>query len=225
MPTPSEISVETKGSSEIIQNDKSSIESHLEAQDMQQKKKQLNQSPRRKNNTNRPFNMQSNRRHSGGFHKKNNDNNVNNKQPVYKQLNQQQQQQQQHKTQQNLNPMSNNQHQDSNKKSQKTGYRTIFKNHNGNMHFDLIADNNTVTTNLDNDYLNRQQSPGDSNDVPRKYSKSFLNEVGYKLTSSKQMDEQTALRMALGDNSRYFGHFFSGQLLHGNQMILQVCVT
>lgn len=228
MPTPSEILVETKGSSEVIQNDKSSIDTHLEAhQDMQQKKKQLNQSPRRKNSTNRSFTMQSNRhhRHSNGFQKKNNEQN-------YKQSNQPiQQQQPERKTPQNLNSLSNNQHQDSNKKSsQKSGYR-MYKNHNGNMHYDVLADNTTAPppSNFDNnnDYLNRQQqhSPGDSNDVPRKYSKNFLNEVGYHLTTSKHMDEQTTLRMALGDNSRIFGHYFSGQFIHGNPMILQVCLT
>jgi hypothetical protein len=220
MPTPSEISVETKGSSEIIQNEKNSVDSHLDAQDMQQKKKQLNQSPRRKNSTNRStMNMQSNRRNSG-FHKKNHDNT--NKQSVYKQSNQQ-------KTH-NLNPLSNNQQQQDNnpKKSQKAAYRTIsYKNHhNGNVHYDLLtADSTSAPTSLENEYLTRQQihSPGDSHDVPRKYSKNFLHEVGYKLTSPKQMDEQLALRMALGDNSAYFGHYFTGQLFHGNQMMLQVC--
>lgn len=221
MPTPSEISVETKANTDI-QNETNSVDTNLEAQDMQQKKKQLNQSPRRKNNSNRSLNMQPNRRNQGYHSKKNT--NDNNKQSVYKQSNQQ-------KQSNNLNPMSNGQQQsqDSSKKSSQRAYRTpsmYNKNHNGNVHYDLHADTTSAPPSLDNDFLIQQQihSPGD-HDVPRKYSKNFLHEVGYKLTSPKQVEEM-AMRMALGDNSAYFGHYFARQL-YGTQtqMMIQVSDT
>lgn len=229
MPTTSEVSVgvETK---EIlaIQDENIKVDSNLlESQDLQQhqKKKNFNQSPRRKNSTTTRSmnnNVATNNRRNQGFQRRNNNNNNNNetsnKQQQSSMYNKQSNQQQ--KVNMNMNGLSNNQ-QDSSKKQQKSYHRTMFKSHNGNYQYELQTDSTSAPPSLDNEYLTRQQinnSPGDKHDVPRKYSKNFLNDIGYKLTSPKQMDEMS-LRLALGDNSQYFNHFVSGQFF-GNQMMI-----
>lgn len=70
--------------------------------------------------------------------------------------------------------------------------------------------------------------------MSRKYSMDFLHQVGYKLTgvagippaqhspkTPKHLDDANliALKMALGDNSGYYTHFYAGSM-YGNQMIM-----
>lgn len=231
MPTTSELSIgiDTKDIL-AVQNENIKIDSNLlENQELQnQKKKLYNQSPRRKNsnNNNRSVmnnnNVAPNSRRNQGFQKRHNINNNNNNNETNKQSMYKQQSNQQQKLNMNANGLPPTQQQESSKKSQKSYHRSAYKTHNGNYHYELHTDSTSAPPSLaDNDYLSRQQmnSPGDSQDVPRKYSKNFLHTIAYKMNSPLKEAEELSLRMALGDNSQYFNHFVAGQFV-GNQLML-----
>lgn len=164
-----------------------------------------NASPRRKFVNRSASASQNGNRHNrnnSGNNKRPNDTNINNKQQMGNFKPQQQQQQQQ-------------QHHNDYKKPQQQKYRSITKN------------GNSAPPSLDNEPIDKIDN------VPRKYSMDFLQQVGYKMSNvsmqqttklPKNIDEANlmALKMALGDNSGYYTHFYSGSMYgHGNQMIIQ----
>lgn len=79
------------------------------------------------------------------------------------------------------------------------------------------------------------KNAADIDSATRKYSMDFLHKVGYKMSNfagvalpqhspknQKQVDDANlmALKIALGDNSGYYNHFYSGAM-YGNQLLLQ----
>lgn len=112
-------------------------------------------------------------------------------------------------------------HGDYNNKKPQQKYRSITKN--GNYQYETST---SAPPSLDNEPIDK------TDNAPRKYSMEFLQQVGYKMSSvslqspktPKNADEANlmALNMALGDNSGYYTHFFSGSMYApSNQMILQ----
>lgn len=75
-------------------------------------------------------------------------------------------------------------------------------------------------------------SSAENEQMHRKYSMDFLHQVGYKMNatgmnltaqnSPKQTDDPNLLaqKMALGDNSSYYNHFYSNSM-YGNQVLMQ----
>lgn len=239
MPTSSvALEVDTK---ELLagQNENIKVDSNVQdSQDLQQKKKQQhfsNQSPRRKNSNARSLNnnnnnnsnvTSNNRRNHQGFQKRNNNNNNNetsSKPLLFKQSNQP-------KVNSNMSTNVLSHQQDTSKKSHKSYHRGgMFRTHNGNYQYELQSDStSSAPPSLDNEFLTRQHqqqihnnvnSPSDThNNAPRKYSKNFLNDIGYKLASSPRPRDEMSLRMALGDNSYHFSHV--AQFLGSQQPIM-----
>jgi hypothetical protein len=181
------------------------------------KKKQqsmnYNASPRRKCVRSASANQNGNRQNrNNSGNKRPNDMNNNNKQQIgnYKQ------------------PQQQHHHAEYNKKQpQHQKYRSITKN--GNYHYESPA---SAPPSLDNEPIEK------ADNVQRKYSMDFLHQVGYKMSNVSMQPQQQqqspktpkivddanlmALKIALGDNSGYYTHFYSGSMYgHGNQMILQ----
>lgn len=180
----------------------------------QQQSMNFNASPRRKF-----VNRSASANQNGNRHNRNNSGNNNNKRPNDTNNNNNKQQ------------MSNNfkqpqqqhhHHGEFNKKPQQQKYRSITKN--GNYQYESPA---SAPPSLDNEPIENVDN------TPRKYSMDFLHQVGYKMSNvtmqqspktPKNVDEASLmqLKMALGDNSGYYTHFYSGSMYgHGNQMILQ----
>lgn len=120
-------------------------------------------------------------------------------------------------------------------------FRSITKsNPVGSNHFDDLSAHNSApedssssqSPNLATDAGNQGSLESDA--LPRKYSIDFLHQVGYKYSnaaslniaqqspkSTKQMDDAglLALKIALGDNSGYYNHFYASSM-YGSQMML-----
>lgn len=195
--------------------------------------------------SNRPMNQIGNRQNrNNSTHKRaTNDSNNNNKPLNYKPSNPTQQKQMPLEYQQP--EKQSNGHLDSTKKHIQA--RSITKsNQNGNFydnfspgpsHKSSPAESPALTSpNYTNDAYNGSGDlKTDVDGVSRKYTLDFLHKVGYSMTgvptvnvsqplssskTSKNMDEILAVKMALGDNSGNYNHFYAGSV-YGNQALLQ----
>lgn len=216
MPSPSEVKdnvVKESTEKENLASD--------EAMKKQQQSMNFNASPRRKF-LNRPAsthqNGNRNNRNNSGNNKRPNETNSNNNNNTKQQMGtyKHPQPQQQH-------------HGEFNKKPQQQKLRSITKN--GNYQYESPA---SAPPSLNNEPIEKVDN------AQRKYSMDFLHQVGYNMSNvsmqqpqpqqqqspktPKNVDDPNlmALKIALGDNSGYYTHFYQGSMYgHGNPVILQ----
>lgn len=243
MPTPLEPFVETKeGSKTEHEHRKETTDS---ASGDSQKNKQQS-SPRRKfvNRSNNNHNGNRNNRNNSLNKRSTNDNNNNNNNSKqfsgYKAQIAMNQQQQKMTMQNDYQKPQQNEQVDPKKPSNHSNkFRSITKLGPMTSYFDdrsPPASTSPTTEPQQSKFSMPQPKHEIDNMQQRKYSMDFLHQVGYKITNvngmnmppaqhspktPKHIDEANlmALKMALGDNSGYYTHFYAGSM-YGNQMVL-----